>query len=198
MADYVEKLKSDLAEQFRGKANIEALMDVIGAELQEVFDFFTQLRQERWLYTAKGRQLDGVGDIVVLDRTEAGRLAGRPIGTEYVLDDDTYRRYLIHKVMKNTCNCTYSDIMRAIEMFWKGPPMRYSEDPDIPATIMLDFDGKEMWLQEALKLPFVKAGGVSVRIVAAASPNNTINLYTGFAVRRGVTMEFGCDVPELP
>ena len=36
MADYVATLKNDLVEQFRGKANIEALMEVIGAQLQQV------------------------------------------------------------------------------------------------------------------------------------------------------------------
>ena len=47
MADYVATLKNDLVEQFRGKANIEALMEVIGAELQQVYDFYDQLRQDR-------------------------------------------------------------------------------------------------------------------------------------------------------
>ena len=47
MADYVATLKNDLVEQFRGKANIEALMEVIGAQLQQVYDFYDQLRQDR-------------------------------------------------------------------------------------------------------------------------------------------------------
>ena len=61
MADFVTKLKQDLVEQFRGKANIEALMEVVGIELQEVFDFYEQLRTQRSVDTAVGKQLDGVG-----------------------------------------------------------------------------------------------------------------------------------------
>ena len=79
MADFVTKLKQDLVEQFRGKANIEALMEVVGIELQEVFDFYEQLRTQRSVDTAVGKQLDGVGDIAVMTRKEAGQLAGNPI-----------------------------------------------------------------------------------------------------------------------
>ena len=50
MADYVATLKNDLVEQFRGKANIEALMEVIGAQLQQVYDFYDQLRQDRGVH----------------------------------------------------------------------------------------------------------------------------------------------------
>ena len=98
MADYVATLKNDLVEQFRGKANIEALMEVIGAQLQQVYDFYDQLRQDRGVHTAVGKQLDGVGDIVVMTRMEAGKLAGDPIPFE-VIDDETYRRYLIYKIL---------------------------------------------------------------------------------------------------
>lgn len=120
MADFVTKLKQDLVEQFRGKANIEALMEVVGIELQEVFDFYEQLRTQRSVDTAVGKQLDGVGDIAVMTRKEAGQLAGNPIPFE-VIDDDTYRQYLIYKILKNTCDCTYPDIIKAFRMFWDRP-----------------------------------------------------------------------------
>ena len=38
-------------------------MEVVGIELQEVFDFYEQLRTQRSVDTAVGKQLDGVGDI---------------------------------------------------------------------------------------------------------------------------------------
>ena len=43
MVDYISVLKEDLVEQFRGKPNIEALVEVIGIELQQVADFYEQL-----------------------------------------------------------------------------------------------------------------------------------------------------------
>lgn len=76
MADFVSALKADLVEQFRGKENIEGLVEVIGIQLQAVYDFYEQLRNERDVYTAVGKQLDGVGDIAVMTRKEAGSLPG--------------------------------------------------------------------------------------------------------------------------
>ena len=58
---------------------MNAVSHHMGGELQEVFDFFEQLRNERDVYHAIGKQLDGVGDIAVLTRKEAGQLAGDPI-----------------------------------------------------------------------------------------------------------------------
>ena len=136
MADFVSALKADLVEQFRGKENIEGLVEVIGIQLQAVYDFYEQLRNERDVYTAVGKQLDGVGDIAVMTRKEAGQLAGKPIPFE-VIDDDTYRQYLIYKILKNTCDCTYPDIIKAFRMFWDRP-LYYTEDPDEPATMIFD------------------------------------------------------------
>ena len=94
MADYVVDLKKDLVEQFRGKANITALVEVIGEQFQQVYDFYDQLRKDRDVYTAVGKNLDGVGDIAVLTRMEAAQIAGETIPFQ-VLDDEKYRRYLI-------------------------------------------------------------------------------------------------------
>ena len=59
-------LKADLVEQFKGQPNIEAVMEVIAEQLQDVADFYEDLRTQRSISTAVGSQLDGVGDIVVL------------------------------------------------------------------------------------------------------------------------------------
>lgn len=88
MDEFTKALKHDLlVEQFKDKPNIAALAEVIGEELQEIFDFFEQLRNERNLSQSVGKQLDGVGDIVVMTRMEAGQLAGNPIPIE-VIDDE--------------------------------------------------------------------------------------------------------------
>lgn len=169
MADYMTVLKEDLVEQFRGKANIESLMEVIGLELQAVFDFYEQLRNERDVGTAVGKQLDGVGDIAVLTRKEAGQLAGNPIPFE-VIDDDTYRQYLIYKILKNTCDCTYPDIIKAFRMFWDRP-LYYTEDPDQPATMI--FDTGEMPgdvdTTPLFKTPLIRAAGITLKLYARTS-----------------------------
>lgn len=187
MADYVATLKNDLVEQFRGKANIEALMEVIGAELQQVYDFYDQLRQDRGVHTAVGKQLDGVGDIVVMTRMEAGKLAGDPIPFE-VIDDETYRRYLIYKILKNTCDCTYPDIIKAFRMFWDRP-LYYKEDPAEPATMIFDTGEMDGTVDTTplFTTPLLRAAGVTLKLYARTkTPMDPAKLYIlsglGFAV----------------
>ena len=166
MADFVAALKKDLVEQFKGKPNIEALMEVISIELQQVYDFYEQLRENRDVLSAVGKQLDGVGDIVVLTRMEAGILAGGSIPFE-VISDDMYRQYLIFKILKNTCSCTYPDIIKAFKMFW-DKPLYYSEDPEYPATMFLKTGvlSPEDHAENLLTAPIIKAAGVGVHITA--------------------------------
>ena len=169
MADFVTKLKQDLVEQFRGKANIEALMEVVGIELQEVFDFYEQLRTQRSVDTAVGKQLDGVGDIAVMTRKEAGQLAGNPIPVE-AIDDDTYRQNLIYKILKNTWDCTYPDIIKAFRMFWDRP-LYYTEDPEQPATMIFDTGELpgDVDTTPLFKTPLIRAAGVTLKLYARTS-----------------------------
>lgn len=169
MVDYISVLKEDLVEQFRGKPNIEALVEVIGIELQQVADFYEQLRTERDLDHAVGKQLDGVGDIVVMTRKEAGELAGDPIPFD-VIDDDTYRQYLIYKILKNTCDCTYPDIIKAFRMFWDRP-LYYTEDPEQPATMIFDTEELpgDVDTTPLFKTPLIRAAGVTLKLYARTS-----------------------------
>lgn len=193
MADFVTKLKEDLVEQFRGKANIEALMEVIGIQLQEVFDFYEQLRTERSVEKAVGKQLDGVGDIAVMTRKEAGQLAGNPIPFE-VIDDDTYRQYLIYKILKNTCNCTYPDIIKAFRMFWDRP-LYYTEDPEQPATMIFDTGELpgDVDTTPLFRTPLIRAAGVTLKLYARTS----VEMDTAWLqIRSG--LGYAVTVTELP
>ena len=189
MTDYIKRLQDDLLEQFKGRANIEALNEVIGRQFNEVRRFYEQIQNETDVNTAVGKQLDGVGDIVVLTRPEAGKMITGE-GVTNNPDDETYRRYLIYKILKNTCDCTYADIMKAIGMFWKGPPLRYSEDPDKPATICFDFDASKDLADQAIGIPFVKAGGVGLHMTMHEQSDFTT--YFGFALQRTVTTLIEC------
>jgi len=51
MADYVQKLRDDLVEQFKGKPVIDALMEAVGDELNEVRQFYEDLRDKRNIQT---------------------------------------------------------------------------------------------------------------------------------------------------
>lgn len=191
MTDYIKKLKADLVEQFRGKPNIEALVEVIGEQFEDLVEFFEQLRIKRTLYEAEGKQLDGIGDIVVLNRLEAAKMYGLTSAAD--LPDDIYRKYLIFKILKNTCNCTYYDIMKAIGMFWNGPPLKYSEDPQKPATIIFDFDATPDIADQVLGLPFVKAGGVGLNM--RMEKKDEMDIKVGFVLSGDCKITIDCPAP---
>lgn len=169
MADYSTLLKQDLIEQFKGKTVIEALLEAVGEQLNDVYDFFTQLKDERSVDTSVGKQLDGVGDIVVLSRKEAGELACINQSV-YVLDDEDYRQYLIYKIWRNTNNCTYYDIIKAFRMFW-DMPLYYSEDPEQPATMIFETDelSADVDVQKLFNAPIIRAAGVGIKVIAYTS-----------------------------
>lgn len=185
--NYAADMKRDLLEQFKGKPRIEALVEVMAEQMQDLFDFFEQLRNERDVYHSVGKQLDGVGDIAVLTRMEAGKLMGDPIPVD-IIEDDLYRQYLIYKILKNTCDCTYPDIIKAFRMFWDRP-LYYSEDPQWPATMIFDTGEMQGWVdtRPLFTIPLLRAAGVTLKIYARTSTDmgvNTLYLRSGFC---GVT-----------
>jgi len=165
--DYLEKLRRDLLEQFRGKPNIEVMQRALARQLDEVHEFFLDLNKKRWLLDAEGVQLDGVGDIVVLSRSEALTMS-EMANLNVPMDDDLYRRYLAWKNALNTTNCTHLDVYRALQLFWDKSPLYYSEELEHPATII--FTTPELTPDQDVRVlflaPKVKAAGVALRIVA--------------------------------
>ena len=186
MPDYAVLLKDDLIEEFKGKPVIEALMETIGEQLTDVYSFFEELRLDRSVDRAYGKQLDGVGDIVVLSRKEAGELACIPKSV-FVLEDPEYRKFLIYKIWKNTNNCTYYDIIKSFRMFWDGP-LYYKEDPEVPATMIFETDEltPDVDTQTLLNAPFIKAVGVAILVIAKTStPMPTLRIPITGVMGRG-------------
>jgi hypothetical protein len=134
--DFIEKLRRDTVEQFKGKPNIEAYQEALARQLSELHEFFDGLNTLRWLQSAEGVQLDGIGDIVVLSRLDA-IVISRQADMNVPMDDETYRLFLAWKISLNTTNCTHTDRYRALKMFWNKTPIYYSENPERPATIFL-------------------------------------------------------------
>ena len=66
-----EQWMRDFPQQFQGRRNIECLVRAFARQLKEVQDVFREL-EKLDLETAKGKNLDMVGDIVGLTRKEAG------------------------------------------------------------------------------------------------------------------------------
>lgn len=196
MPDYVELLRGDLVDQFKEKPVIDALVSAIGEQLNDVRRFYEDLRDRRGIQTSMGQQLDGVGDIVVLSRLEAGALACINESV-YVLDDESYRRYLIYKVWKNTNNCTYHDVIKALRMFWPKP-LYYREDPEEPATMVFETDmlSPEDDVPKLLNAPLIKAAGVGIKVIARTESPEMMDLLTVEGLMgRGYTSTV---LPEIP
>lgn len=173
---YLDRLRADLIEQFRDQPNIEILNKVLAKQLQEVYDFFLQLRTVLEIDSCYGQQLDNIGSIVQLTRKEAADLA-RQSSYTYADEDDMYRVFLYYKIFLNTADCTYSDIMRSIYMLWDGK-LTYHEYPEDPATIYLDysmFSGSNN--RQLLNIPILKPAGVRIRFQAYGEFGAT--LYAG-------------------
>ena len=186
--DYLTKLQQDMLEQFKGQPKMKAVHAAIARQLQELFEFFFALNTMRSLQNAAGVQLDGIGDIVVMSRTEACAVAGLANQT-VPMDDETYRQYLAWKANLNTNNCTHREIYNALKMFWDKSPLYYSEDPTRPATMFFATPtlGPEDNASVLLLAPKIKAAGVGLYITATTETlNNPCTLRAGGAAFSGV------------
>jgi hypothetical protein len=132
-------------------------------QLKEIADVFASLQTDRTLDNAVGVQLDKAGEIVVLSRPEAGLLCGNEIYFD-VIDDERYRKYLKYKAYKNSNDCTYYDIIKALQILWDVPKISYSEDENFPATIILTAPilSPQGAPAKISHIPDIKPAGVSV------------------------------------
>lgn len=195
MLNYTEKLKNDLVEQFKDKPVINALMEAVGEQLTDLSAFFEELKECRSLQKAEGNQLAGIGNIVCLSRKEAGELACVNESV-YVLTDEEYRKYLVYKIWKNNCNCTYSDIIKSFRMFW-DKPLYYSEKPEYSATMVFESSilAPEDNASRLLSIPLVKAAGVGILLIAyTVTPEMTATVTPNCAMP--MTMQI-TELPEI-
>ena len=160
----LENWLDDLPQQFKNKKNIEILIRAFSRQLEELQKVFNDIDNKTDLNNAVGKQLDFVGGIVNLSRKDAGILAGLGMSAP-VIPDERYRKLLTYKVLSNTSDCTYDDLMESLEILWKTEGIKYYEDPKRPATIYLLLPKSD--ISDTLILPFerklvVKASGVSV------------------------------------
>lgn len=161
--DILKDWLRDLPMQFLGKKNIEVLIKAFARQMQELDTVFDELNSKTDLDTAMGQNLDYVGTIIPLTRKEAGELAGLNV-EEPVISDERYRQFLRYKLLVNTNECTYYDLMDGLALLWDVSPIYYIEDPDMPATIILTMPflkpgGEVVTLGE---VPMVKAAGVRI------------------------------------
>ena len=154
-----------LPEQFKHKNNIEVLIRAFAGELEEVERAYKELENLRSLRTAFGKQLDGIGKIVVLTRAESTAYAG--IVDFNVIDDERYRLFLMYKALRNANTCTFPELMEICRLLYNVKLLYYREFDSHPAhfQVMVGavFDEWMLQMLNNTKLT-VKSGGVSVDI----------------------------------
>ena len=157
--DILNAWLEDLPQQFQGKEFIDGLISAFAKQLEEIQSVFDELDLQTDLDSAIGKNLDNVGTIVNLTRKDAGLLLKKINPNE--IDDNMYRAALKYKVLKNTCECTYYDIVNSIRYLWGVDYLVYTEPENRPATILIKmplFDAENSDPAAARILVFKPAG----------------------------------------
>lgn len=143
--DHVELALSRLTSQFEGSPNLRAMLAAMIAQANVNEADGDDLRTKRWLDTAEGQQLDGLGNILVLARL------GR--------NDDDYREALRFKVFVNISKATPPDINYALKYLTQADDCQYVES--WPATVFLYTNGYHLQIDIADVIQDLAAAGIS-------------------------------------
>ena len=210
-----ESMINHLLMQFSKSVNMQIFLNALGEELDELTQALDDLQNNRWIDTGSGVQLDNIG--VLIDRSRniagsiqleffafydqpnalsfgVGRFRDTP-ATEYlatsILDDETYRPVLWHKVSKDTTTGTAESTIESVKFIYNAPFVALSEmgNAKIGIGIGRELNDNDIVLARALVL-FVRAGGVGLDFVEQIPTN-----YFGFVDQPGVK---GFEVGALP
>lgn len=175
----------DIPQQFQGKKNIAILIGAFAKQMEEIQQVFEDINTKTTLEEAVGQNLDYVGNIATLSRKDAHIIMGGDFNAE--LTDDVYRKVILWKLIKNTCDCTYEDIMGSMSLLWDTENIQYVEDPARPATILL-------------KMPTIDIDGIdsSIGRVLSIKPGGVAIIYTiGYMLALCMTAFEKVEVPEM-
>lgn len=112
-----------LVQQFRGKPRIETLLRAIAAQTQAISDALEDLRTERWIDTAEGAQLDGLGRILGLARG--------------AWDDEQYRARLRVRIRILLADGTPENIIATLALLANGESVQLIETYPAELRIVL-------------------------------------------------------------
>ena len=123
--DHIAIALSQLLQQYKGKERIEGVLSAIVRQVQDLEDGIFPLNAGRQLANAEGAQLDGVGQIVGLERNG--------------MDDDTYRVFLIGTIAKNFSDGTLPVVLTILQLLLEAGVLLVFET--FPAEIQVEFAG---------------------------------------------------------
>ena len=181
---------SHLLMQFSKSVNMQIFLNALGAELDELTQALDDLQNKRWIDTGSGVQLDNIGVLIDRSREIAGSIqleffafydqpnvlpfnVGRfrdtpavPYTATSILDDETYRPVLWHKVSKDTTKGTAESTIESVKFIYNAPFITLTElgNAKIGIGIGRELTDNDIILARALDL-FIRAGGVGLDFV---------------------------------
>ena len=181
------------------KPILRAIIEALGAELDELNTAIIDCKNKRWINKADGVQLDKIGEIVVqsrqIDKAIAMKLFGfygqpntvgfgqarfREHGEDnletYVLADAEYRMILAVKAVMNNSQCSAEETLQSLRYVFNAP-IRMEEigNAQIIVSVGRRLSDNEKVLANAINL-IVRAGGVSIEYKSFYNQNH----YFGF------------------
>ena len=181
---------SHLLMQFSKSVNMQIFLNALGAELDELTQALDDLQNKRWIDTGSGVQLDNIGVLIDRSRQIAGSIqleffgffdqpntltfnVGRfrdtpavPYTATSILDDETYRPVLWHKISKDTTKGTAESTIESVKFIYNAPFVTLTElgNAKIGIGIGRELADNDIVLARALDL-FIRAGGVGMDFV---------------------------------
>ena len=185
-----ESMINHLLMQFSKSVNMQIFLNALGEELDGLTQALDDLQNERWIDTGSGVQLDNIGVLIDRSRQIAGSIqlkffafydqpnalpfdVGRfrdtpavPYTATSILDDETYRPVLWHKVSKDTTKGTAESTIESVKFIYNAPFVTLTElgNAKIGIGIGRELTDNDIVLARALDL-FIRAGGVGMDFV---------------------------------
>lgn len=191
--DFLQEARDRVTEQFKDKEIFDRFLQILLYDSIEIQEVIRQLMQERSLDTAKGKQLDIIGDIVgqpreLLDTSILEYFAfedypdaksfgdlgdasvggiyysyGDPLSGNTLLNDEQYRLFIKAKIIKNNSNVTPNQILEFLKFVFNSP---YNSITELGNANMIVMVGKQLNTFERVLLTYQSKGnGYSSRFV---------------------------------
>lgn len=111
--DHQAQAKAKLLEQYKGNVDVEGMLDALDGNIQDLEDALWQLFTLRWLDTAVGVQLDGLGQILTFPRNtpddEVYRLELKARSVQLISESEPEALIKVMKFMTNATLVTFQD-----------------------------------------------------------------------------------------
>lgn len=148
ITNYIERAQQRLISQFKEKPNINLLLEILVQPLQAFENVLIAVLQQRWIDTAQGVQLDGLGEILGIARQG--------------LTDDPYRDALRLQIGINTSTGIASIVIDLIGIITQSTIVELSEY--FPACIDVYVNGDHINEYIVVTIMRIIAAGVCLML----------------------------------